>query len=66
VPILRAVVTPVELPIDAIDVLLLLHIPPVTPLLMVTDVPIHKLPAGVMAVGDGLTVTVTFALFEQP
>jgi hypothetical protein len=58
-------VTPETIPPATVALpLLLLHMPPLTVLVIVTDVPIHKLdtPVRVPAFGDALTVMTFIAL----
>ena len=58
VPAVTPVTIPVDEPIVAIPVLLLLQVPPVVALLIVTVPPIHTALPPVIAAGNGLTVTV--------
>jgi hypothetical protein len=57
-------VIPVVEPIEAIDALLLLHLPPVVALVIVVTLPTHKDVSPTMLDGAGLTFTV--AIREQP
>lgn len=58
VPELTPVAMPVDEPILAIAVLLLLHVPPAVASLSVVLNPTHRLLLPVMAAGDVLTVSV--------
>jgi hypothetical protein len=65
VPTVRAVIAPVEEPIDATDVLLLLHVPPVSLLLSVVVKPVHKVAEPVIA-GAVVTVIIVETAVTQP
>ena len=65
VPVAIPVMIPVLPPAEATDVLLLLHVPPVTSSLSDSVVPIHRRPLPLIAVGVELTVIV-FVLTQPP
>jgi hypothetical protein len=58
VPALNAVTTPELNPTIATEVLLLVHVPPVTLLVSVVEPVVHKDKVPLIAVGVGFTVTV--------
>ena len=65
VPNAGAATIPVALPIEATDVLLLLHAPPAVALEKVVATPAHKLVVPVIAVDNPLIVTVALPSAPQ-
>jgi len=65
-PTLAPYTTPVVLPTTAIEVLLLLQVPPLTGCPSVVVVPTHAPGVPVMGAGEPLTVTVVTALQPPP
>jgi hypothetical protein len=61
VPGTMAVTIPVTEPTVAMDVLLLVHVPPVVALVNVEAVPAHRFITPVIAVGSAYTVTMAVA-----
>jgi len=66
VPDATPVTTPVELPIVAIEGLLLLQVPPEVAFVKVTELPTQRFPVVLIADGEAFTVAVTVALLEHP
>jgi hypothetical protein len=64
VPLAIPVIIPVVDPIEAVPLLVSVHVPPVAGLLSVAVVPVHTMPGPVITDGDELTVTVAVA--RQP
>lgn len=67
-PIVSPFTTPVDEPIVATPILLLLHVPPLGPVANVVELPAHTVVAPEIGAGNGLTLIVALPLilFAQP